>query len=90
MNKYLVRNPVQALDYLLDCNLATVSSMAMMKSRSKSEYKRQIEIAQTNYNWLVDFGNELKEFSSRAQQVCDKYAGSVEWWAEQYDVLKYK
>lgn len=41
-----VRTPEMALAYITDCTLATVASMAMLKSRKKGEFERQINIAQ--------------------------------------------
>lgn len=46
MTKEQVASAPEALDYIVDCTLATVSWMAMLRSRSKSEYRRQISIAQ--------------------------------------------
>jgi len=48
--EYNVRTPEQALSYITDCTLATVSSMAMRKIRGKHEYERQISIAQKAVN----------------------------------------
>ena len=74
-----VRTPAEALVYLTDCTLATVSEMASKKSRPKGELKRQMEIAQTAINWMIDMGIDFG--STRANEVI--LAGSVEQWAEQ-------
>jgi len=77
-----VRSPEDALVYLVDCTLATVSSMAMKKSRTKGEFQRQISIAQKGLNWLREMGIPLD--SSRAEDICEKHNGSVEEWANTY------
>lgn len=56
MNKHEVRDTGQALAYITDCTLATVCDLAGKKSKSKSEYARQISIAQTAINWGVQMG----------------------------------
>lgn len=52
MFKDRVRTSEEALVYITDCTLATVSGMAMTKSRKKGEYQRQIAIAQTAIDWI--------------------------------------
>jgi len=51
MMKCKVHDKDKAYAYALDCNLATVAHMAMLKSRKKGEYERQINIAQ---QYIVD------------------------------------
>lgn len=83
MRKCDVRNEGHALAYVVDCTLATVCDLASKKSRSASEYNRQKSIAQTGIDWMrcmkVDFS------TTRAQEVCDNFDGSVEAWAKQWD-----
>lgn len=80
MLKYKVHTPEQALAYITDCTLATVSSMAMKKSRPKYEFERQTAIAQTAVDWMramkVDFS------TTRAKDVVELHDGSVADWAE--------
>lgn len=78
--KHRVTNPAQALAYITDCTLATVSKMALLKSKNKAEYNRQIGIAQTSIEWMVKFGVSMA--GTRAIDVLK--AGSVEKWASQY------
>lgn len=85
MHKYEIRNSDQALAYLTECNLATVSSMAMKKSRSKYEFKRQIEIAQTSIDLIVNF-KIATEIGGRVSEVIGKFGRNVNSWAEQYAV----
>ena len=74
-----VRNPEQALIYLLDCNLATVEHYSTVKKISKSDFKRQIGIAQKNLDWVCGFKIEL-ENNSRAKHIKDNCNQSVEEW----------
>lgn len=85
MRKCDVRSIEQAFMYLADCQLATVSGMASLKSRSKCEYERQIAIAQSYINWMNDFGVKPSDHD-RAHQVRDQYNSDVKKWADQYDV----
>lgn len=84
MQKELVRNEKQALIYLTDCLLATVSDMAMKKSRKKNEYERHIQIAQTSVNWLKDFNISI-EIGSRAYEVMSSSSQSVKEWSSKYE-----
>ena len=76
-----VRTPEQALVYLSECTLATVSSMAMLKSRKKPEFSRQIDIAQHAVNWIRDM--KIEPTGNRTGQVL-ALTGKVQDWAEQY------
>lgn len=67
MHPHEVRSPEQALVYLADCTLATVSSMALLKSRKKSEFKRQIEIAQKAVDWIRDM--KIDPAGTRTEEV---------------------
>lgn len=76
-----VRSPEQALAYITDCTLATVSSMAMLKSRKKGEFARQISIAQTSIDWMVMMNVDMS--NTRAEDVM-KAGGRVEDWVQPY------
>ena len=80
MQAHQVREPGQALAYITDCNLATVSDMARKKSRAKSEYERQIGIAQRGVDWLVAMKVDVA--GTRAVEVIA--AGGVAAWAQKY------
>lgn len=84
MFKHEVRSPEQALAYITDCNLATVSSMAMLKSRKKGEYERQISIAQHAVDWMQQFN--VSPGNTRAKEVIEQHNGSVSDWVAKYDV----
>ena len=83
MQRHLIRNSEQALLYITDCNLATVSDMAMKKSRPKHEFERQIEIAQCAVNWIKNFGINI-EVNSRVYDVRSLPDQKVSTWASRY------
>lgn len=80
MLKHRVRSFEEALAYITDCNLATVCSMAGKKNRPKHEFERQISIAQTGVDWLLEMGADVS--TTQAADVI--FAGSVAKWAEQF------
>lgn len=80
MRKCDVRDPGRALAYLTDCTLATVSEMAMKKSRPKHEFERQISMAQAAIDWMVAMKVDFS--GTRAEDVV--VAGSVKEWAGRY------
>jgi hypothetical protein len=86
MMKHQVRDEKQALLYLTGCTLATVSHMAMLKSKSKSEFERQKAIAQTGIDWIRDFKINTEK-NSRVNQVFETKTKSVEEWVEKYENL---
>jgi len=81
--KNYVKTPEQALVYLIDCALATVCHMAMLKSRQTGEYERQISIAQTGINWIKEF--KIDASKTRANEIIDSDI-SVSEWAAKYDI----
>lgn len=77
MMKYQIRTTEQMLAYITDCTLATVCDMACKKSIPRNEFSRQIEIAQTAINWMVQAGIDTS--TTRAEDVLE--IGSVRDWA---------
>ena len=77
-----IRSDHDALVYFLDCQLATVSSMAMRKSRAKYEYQRQISIAQRLIDYIRTTDGEI-DTGHRMIDVLE--AGDVAKWAQQYE-----
>lgn len=75
-----VRTPEQALVYITDCNLATVSHMAMLKSRKKGEFERQINIAQIACDWMRDM--RIDPTGTRAEDIIGKK--TVREWVDPY------
>ena len=65
--------------YLVDCTLATVDHLAMIKNKTKSEYKRQKAIAQFGVDQIVKFG--IDPSTTRAEDVINKFSGQVEDYA---------
>lgn len=80
MHRNEVRNEKDALVYIADCTLATVGHMAYLKSKSKSEFERQIAIAQFAIDWIQVF-KEDKHLKGRIGEVLIKCGGSVQEWA---------
>jgi len=82
MRKNDVCIPSQALAYMTDCTIATVADMAMKKSRSKREYRRQISIAQAGVDWVREMYVDYTE-----TMIVDVVAhgGSVADWARQFE-----
>lgn len=81
MQKHQVRTPEQALAYIIDCTLATVADLASRKSRKKSEFKRQIAIAQQGIDWMKAMGVDMS--TTRAEDIT-REGVTVGQWAERY------
>lgn len=75
----------QALTYMVECTLATVSSMAMKRSRPKGEYARQIAIAQSGVKWVRSVVPFSKDQTLRVREVLNGYGGDVAAWAKKYE-----
>ncbi len=85
MQMNLVRTEKQALLYLSDCLLATVSDMAMKKSRKKHEYERHIKIAQSAVEWIYEFNISIQP-NSRVYEVLNCQSRTVKEWVKKYEV----
>lgn len=81
MHTCQVRTSEHALAYLVDCTLATVAEMAMLKSRKKSEFARQIRIVQQGIDWIRDM--KIDPATTRATEIISQGI-TVAQWAEQY------
>lgn len=81
MNMHEVRDAGQALAYLTDCTLATVTDLASRARPPKHELARQIGIAQKAIEWMDRF--KVDYSATRAADV-KKLGGTVEGWAEQF------
>ena len=84
MTKERIRTPEDTLLWVVDCNLATIDSMATLKSRPKREYERQLSIAQTLVDKIMLFEIELDK-GNRVVDVINDYNGSVEKWAKTFE-----
>lgn len=80
MHKCDVKTPEQALVYITDCCLATVVKMAMLKSRKKDEFNRQISIAQAACDWIEKMKIDHK--GTRAEDIVNSM--SVSEWAKRF------
>jgi hypothetical protein len=85
MNRDRIDNEASALVYMTDCTLATVTSLAMKKSRPVHEYKRQISIAQTGIDWINSMG--IGPFG-RPKEVIHDFGSNVAAWAARYEPLE--
>jgi hypothetical protein len=90
------RTAMETIMYLTECTLATVGSMAIKKSRSKSEYGRQISIAQTGIDFLNrECSADWKDYISRhlyVGRVLEIMDGklTVASWVMKYEIIKEK
>ncbi|NWD56715.1 hypothetical protein HX878_18420 [Pseudomonas veronii] len=76
-----IRDAGQALVYITDCTLATVTDLAMRARPPKHELLRQIGIAQKAIDWMDQFGVDYSK--TRAADV-KALGGKVEDWAAQF------
>jgi hypothetical protein len=81
MNMHEIRDAGQALAYVTDCTLATVTDLASLSRPPKHELQRQIGIAQKAIDWMGQFGVDYSK--TRAQDVKEQ-GGSVEKWADKF------
>lgn len=80
-----IREPdIEMVNYLIDCTLATVDSLAMRKNRPAGEFSRQKAIAQTGIDWVR---GKDKVCTGRAAEVVLKFNGSVDAYAQ--DIINY-
>ena len=82
MLRHKVRTVNEALAYITDCNLATVSLMALKKSRPKGEFNRQIDIAQLSIDWMKQMNVDFS--LTRAAEIINDFDSSVKAWSEKY------
>jgi len=77
-----IRNEGDLVAYLVDCTLATVTTLAMKKSRPKFEYERQKSIAQLGIDKMIEMGIDVS--CTRAVKIIagkmtvDEYAREFE------------
>lgn len=86
MRKCDVRNINDAFLYLADCQLATVDGMALIKSRKKSEYIRQISIAQSFIEWIKQYNLNI-DTGSRVYNVLATKSQTVEEYVKKFEVI---
>ena len=81
MTQNTLHDEQDALAYMVECTLATVSHMAGLSRPQKSELSRQIAIAQTGIDWVKTFVKPgMSIGNGRVQEVIDSQI-SVEEWA---------
>lgn len=82
MRQNEVRGPVDALVYLVDCQLATVCVVVGKRSSPQCDIKRHISIAQQGVNWVREHSVNVQ--GTRAEEVVRLFGGSVEDWAQKF------
>jgi hypothetical protein len=80
MTRDNLRSELDALAYLTECTLATVSDLASKSKPPKGELRRQISIAQTGIDWVklhakpgMNCGNR------RVQEIIDQDLTVDDW-----------
>ena len=84
LHRHELNSSDQYLVYILDCTLATVCDLAGKKSRSTSEYERQISIAQIGIDWCKTMD---EVHGGRVADIL-KANITVKEWALKYEVAK--
>lgn len=74
-----VDSPIQALEYMTECTLATIEQYATKKTRPQAEFNRQIAIAQNGIDWIKRMGHGYKVGGRVAECIASE---SVKTWAE--------
>lgn len=74
--------PLEFIDYLLNCTLATIESMTVQSKPKKGEFRRQCAIAQKTIDYL---GPGFYGFNPRAARIVESGL-SVEDYYVQYMV----
>jgi hypothetical protein len=82
MRKDDVRGPADALAYLVDCQLATVSHVVGKRSSPQCDIKRHISIAQMGVDWMR--AHSVNFEGTRAEDVVRLCQGRVEDWAQKF------
>lgn len=82
MRRDEVRGPADALAYLVDCQLATVSNVVGKRSSPQCDIKRHISIAQTGVDWMRAYSVNFE--GTRAEDVVRLFQGRVEDWARKF------
>lgn len=87
ITKNRINTPEKALEYMVDCTLATIEAMSLSKTqRKRGEYRRQISIAQSGIDLIRKFGI-MPSDGSRCLEVMNTNIGmasvnrEVEEWA---------
>lgn len=73
-----------AMEYIVECSLATIDHVAGRNDRSSGELRRHINIARKGVDMLILC--DIKPTLIRTKEVIEKFHGSVGAWAKQYDV----
>lgn len=82
MNKDKVHGPVDALVYLIDCQLATVIHVIGKRTSPHCDVRRHISIAQLGVDWMREYRANFE--GTRAEDVVNDFGGNVEAWAQRF------
>ena len=88
MREHEIRDAVDLVLYIADCQLATVDSLALTKSRSKSSYERHKSIAGVLVREIVRLGVDVKKLDEGNRVLDVIKAGSVDKYVEEFEVYK--
>lgn len=86
MRKVDIRIASDAMLYMAECQLATVSHMQALKSKSKYQYERHIDTAQDHIDFILRFCKGLKK-TGRVKNVVANYSGNVKDWVNELDTF---
>lgn len=73
-----IRTTDDALEYMVECTLATVYDLCMKSKPPKGEFRRQIAIAQKGLDYIPMSHN----CKSRVGEVRESFGGSVQFYAD--------
>jgi hypothetical protein len=83
MNENLVKNSNHAFIYMVECTLATVAHMALLKKKSVNEFKRQVSIANFGISKIKEFNLQVP-IDSRVYEVFASDTQKVEDWLKRF------
>ncbi len=80
MTKDTLRNEIDALAYLTECTLATVSDLVSRARPPKGELQRQISIAQVGIDWVKLHAKPgMKYGLGRVRDIIDGDMSVADW-----------
>lgn len=87
-----VQSSLDALNHMTDSALEVAVRMARRKNRSKTEYARQIQIAQQGIDWMCRFGG-APDMRTYGGALCSRIAevvaaGGVVPWLKPFEKIR--
>lgn len=74
----------EALEYMVECVLATIEHQSGVKSRKEREFKRQIDIAIRGVSSIASFN--ITPTFGRVIEVFRDFDGDVNAWVKSIDI----